>query len=237
MSDGPRYPVDTGGRPIGPLRLHRALGMNILAGSLITASFGILSAGAAIMTVFLSEHLGASPGMIGLNVALFTLGPLLSTLGAPLFNRVRRRRPLWVWLTAAGRAPYLLLPLVPLLMHHESLRPYLLAAVIAIGALAMAINGMTSVGWWSWMADLIPDRMRGRFFGRRNRDLLIVAALVPLAAGLLLDLAVVRGEEPDPGCDVGGGIARVLQAPNRALQLALALGDDLRRVELLVHPA
>lgn len=192
MSDGPRYPVDTGGRPIGPLRLHRALGMNILAGSLITASFGILSAGAAIMTVFLSEHLGASPGMIGLNVALFTLGPLLSTLGAPLFNRVRRRRPLWVWLTAAGRAPYLLLPLVPLLMHHESLRPYLLAAVIAIGALAMAINGMTSVGWWSWMADLIPDRMRGRFFGRRNRDLLIVAALVPLAAGLLLDLSPGR---------------------------------------------
>ena len=179
--------LDTEGRPIGPLRLHRGLRLNVVAGCLIVAAFGIISPGAAIMTIFLREHLSAGPALIGLSAALFTLGPCLSFIGAPLFNAVKRRKPLWVWMTVLGRAVYLPLFLAPLLASRTEWRPYLLAMVIGIGAVAMAVNGITSVGWWSWMAALIPDTMRGRFFGVRNRTLLIVAALVPLAAGAILD--------------------------------------------------
>ena len=161
--------------------------MNIFAGSLVTASFSIISPGAVIMVVFLSEQLDASPAIVGLCVALFTLGPVLSLFGAPLFNALRRRRPFWVITTALGRSAYLPLAAAPLLASDESLRVPLLILVLGTGAVAMAVNGFTSVGWWSWMADLIPESMRGRFFGRRMQIVLIVGAIVPPIAGGLLD--------------------------------------------------
>ena len=187
MPIGSNNLLDTEGRSIGPLRLHRGLRLNVLAGCLIVAAFGIISPGAAIMTIFLREYLYAGTAIIGLSAALFTLGPCLSIIGAPLFDSAKRRRPLWVVLTTLGRAAYLPLFLAPMLADREELRPYLLVMVIAMGAIAMAIGGITSVGWWSWMASLIPESMRGRFFGYRNRTLLIVAAVVPLAAGAMLD--------------------------------------------------
>jgi MFS family permease len=159
---------------------------------MIVGSFSLISPGASIMTIFLREHLGASPSMIGLNVALFTLGPLLSVVGAPLFDAVERRRRLWVIMTTIGRCAFLPIFLAPILAVREELRPLLTYMVISAGAIAMAINGISSVGWWSWMADLIPESIRGRFFGERTRFLLIVAAIVPLAAGGALDLLPER---------------------------------------------
>jgi hypothetical protein len=41
--------------------------------------------------------------------------------------------------------------------------------------------------WVTWMGDLVPDRIRGRFFGRRTIYLNIAGTLTSLAAAVLLD--------------------------------------------------
>ena len=41
--------------------------------------------------------------------------------------------------------------------------------------------------WVAWMGDLVPDRLRGRFFGRRTIFLSIAGTLTSLGAAILLD--------------------------------------------------
>src|SRR6185295_13866203 len=41
--------------------------------------------------------------------------------------------------------------------------------------------------WVAWMGDLVPDRLRGRFFGRRTVFLSIAGTLTSLGAAILLD--------------------------------------------------
>jgi MFS family permease len=60
-----------------------------------------------------------------------------------------------------------------------------LAVFVILGA-----NGLGHLGtpsWNTWMADLIPARIRGRFFARRNVYCISVQIVATVALGLLLD--------------------------------------------------
>jgi hypothetical protein len=43
--------------------------------------------------------------------------------------------------------------------------------------------------WVSWMADLVPIRIRGRYFSRRKQVGMFVGAIVTIGVGVLLDKA------------------------------------------------
>jgi MFS family permease len=47
--------------------------------------------------------------------------------------------------------------------------------------------------WVSWMAELVPRRIRGRYFGKRTALCTIAGALASAGAGLLIDWARPRG--------------------------------------------
>ena len=46
---------------------------------------------------------------------------------------------------------------------------------------------ITSVSWMSWMSDLIPKEIRGRFFARRDIAARIVGMLLVVLAGRFID--------------------------------------------------
>jgi MFS family permease len=79
------------------------------------------------------------------------------------------------------------LPFLPL---GQDARRWVLAAVVALaGVLAVLGNN----AWSVWMSELVPRRLRGRYFGRRTMFCLLGAAGASGAAGVLLDWATHRG--------------------------------------------
>jgi MFS family permease len=53
-------------------------------------------------------------------------------------------------------------------------------------ALSSFFQAMVGVAWTSWIQEWIPGRMRGKFFGRRNRALQVATILFLLAGGWVL---------------------------------------------------
>lgn len=110
------------------------------------------------------------------------LGSFAQVLSAWLVHRLRRRKPLiligamlqsLIWL------PLLLLPLV--------FPAHAILLLVICATLYHASSNFTVPLWISLMGDLVPERKRGRYFGRRTRLATITAFLALVGGGLLLD--------------------------------------------------
>ncbi|HOJ76107.1 MAG TPA: MFS transporter [Phycisphaerae bacterium] len=183
----PQRAMDYSGRPIGPLRLSRAMNLNIVAGSCIMATLAVLWPNASITAVFLQEWLGASKTLIGLNFTLVGVATITALPGAWFFSRIRRRRETWVAMTATARAFMFGPAIVALLAHHREWHTELTWIFMLCLLWVQAGGVFTSPGWWAWMADLIPHSIWGSFFGRRYRWMLLAQSFMAIAAGKLLD--------------------------------------------------
>ena len=130
--------------------------------------------------------LRASALQIGLLATLPQLfGAMMQWVAAVKMDRLRsRRRSI---LTGVATQAFSLIPiaLLPLLFGSGNLSIlYLLLLIIAYhGA-----NGSTVPIWNSLIGDLVPDHIRGRFFGYRNRLTGMSSFISLILAGVILDL-------------------------------------------------
>lgn len=123
--------------------------------------------------------LGSPPAAL----ALLGVLPMIGQLAAPLalfFHGSRKR--LIVTLFILGRGLLGLVLLLPWLPE-----PLRIPGLLLIAISSLLIMGPISVLWTSWMADLVPERERGRYFGLRNGVLGLMGTLGNLAAGSLID--------------------------------------------------
>jgi len=180
--------VDYTGRTIGPLRLARAMFVNIIGGCCILVALAILWPTAAPTVVFLQEGLGATKTQNSLNLALVSAAAIAGLPGAWLFSRVQRRKSLWLPLTALSRAFMFVAVGVALLSGRTEYHGLLIATFIFCLVVVNAGTTFTSPGWWAWMGDLIPKSLLGTFFGQRYRWILLAQSLAAVTAGWLLDL-------------------------------------------------
>jgi MFS family permease len=131
--------------------------------------------------------LGAGPVQIGL-LATLPLGLRLSQLFASTrLERLGRWRTVALGGGLAGRIA-LLAVLLTLVLPAGEPRLWLLIAVVATAAAGGALYDLAII---AWMAEIIPHRLRGDFFGRRNRAIGAVGLAVTLAAAAVID--VLRG--------------------------------------------
>ena len=111
------------------------------------------------------------------------LGSLAQLLSAWLVQRLRRRKPLIMF--GAGMQALTWLPLMALpLLFPERAVPLLIACV----TLYHAMGNFAAPPWIGLMGDLVPERKRGRYFGRRTRLATMTAFLALVAGGLVLHL-------------------------------------------------
>ncbi|MGI8587860.1 MAG: MFS transporter [Chloroflexia bacterium] len=163
--------------------------LNTTTGSFVTA-----------LTLFL----GASDFVLGLVTSLPVLTQLVQLPAAWMVEHRGNRRALTVW-SSLGR----LFWLVPVVLLFVPMDPVLrLWLVVAAIALAWSLLAISSNAWLSWMSDLIPPTLRGRFFGTRNTVLALVGLVVIFGGGSLLDFARQNGH-PEVGFAVLYGAACV----------------------------
>ena len=63
------------------------------------------------------------------------------------------------------------------------------AVLLAVTATASLLSVAGNNAWTTWMGELVPDRIRGRYFGRRTAFCALGSTLGGLGAGLALDHA------------------------------------------------
>ncbi len=109
---------------------------------------------------------------------------------AAWFTSVVGRKRLAIAAFGASRFVYLPLVAFPFLSLPDATRLRLFIALTAIGAV-LAVIGNNA--WITWMGDLVPSSVRGRFFGRRTMCLTLAGGAASLGVGLSLDALSVHG--------------------------------------------
>lgn len=154
-------------------------------------------------------YLGATPVEIGFLSSIPMLMNFLQPLGAYFADRTQSRRKYIRAIVGVSRLLWLIL--VALIAWHSwfNTDPHLLVtSTLVIILICNILNALGCSAWLSWMAVLVPQGIRGRYFGFRNSALsltnLLVVPLLGFAVsalpgdiisgyGVLLLLGVVIG--------------------------------------------
>ncbi|HYO56039.1 MFS transporter [Archangium sp.] len=165
---------------MSPGRLRRSLRASVAEG--VVAECVMACAGGAAITGW-ALYLGCGPFWVGLLGALPFLAQLMQLPGAWLTTRfgARRMALLTVALSRQAFLPLVVLPFLP--VSPETKRGVLVAVAAAHHGLGILCNN----AWVTWMGDLVPSRVRGRYFGRRTAISTLTGALATFTTGTLLD--------------------------------------------------
>jgi len=167
--------------------LRHQLTLVTIAG-LFASAWATATAGAPL-TEF-ARRLGCSNFQFGVLSALPFIASLACLPAAWWIERWGRRKPVFFFGLFSQRYLCFFIGLVPLWFWHRAGGGHSsLAVAVFLGLMLLmyATGSIGGVGWTSWMADMCPPRLFGRYFSRR-RQLGIFAALpVAILSGYLMD--------------------------------------------------
>ena len=138
----------------------------------------------AAMTKF-ARGLGMEDYGFGLLAALPFVGTLFQLAASYLLDRFGRRKRMFLVSMGISRIMWGVAAALPWLMPGMQ-RYWWTALLVAIG-IAWSTHNLGVPAWMNWMADVVPRRLRGRFFAIRQRVGRPVAVVVTLGVGALLD--------------------------------------------------
>ncbi|WP_199615490.1 MFS transporter [Paenibacillus alkalitolerans] len=128
-------------------------------------------------------HLGAGSGQIGFVLAIPPLANVLTIFAALYIQRIQSRKRFLVYTAGFHRIIWMLTGLIPFLLPKE----WWVGTYIALFLLSFSLSSIGSVAWSSLVSDLVPARVRGRYFGIRNTILWAAGCLALIGGGLLLE--------------------------------------------------
>ena len=138
------------------------------------------------VTLFVLAY-GATNGQVGTMTAVANLlGALALFPGARLVEWVGKRKPVVVWSGGGvSRVLLLLLAMMPFVITQPVLA---ITTIIILNGLRAFMGNLANPGWTALVADLVPDSIRGRYFGSRNMAMGVAALLVAPLAGRIINL-------------------------------------------------
>ncbi len=169
------------GTSIPVFERHRARRLAVWNAAMWAIGNGLAS---TTLVIYLAKELHAE--RLGLGIGLLVAAPQLAgllRLGAPaLIDRVGDRKGFCLAMFLLGALVLVALPCVsaPGVLPSAG---WSLGALILLWCLYHLLQYLAMVALWSWLADVAAVRIRGRFFGRRERWLVAGQAVAAVAAG------------------------------------------------------
>jgi MFS family permease len=105
-------------------------------------------------------------------------------------ERTGARKSIFLWATCAQRLLWFPIALIPLWLFHRGAAGSGGVAVLVFMGMVLLMHSLGAIGgpaWLSWMADIVPDRCRGKYFSRRRQWGIVSAIPTALFAGWLID--------------------------------------------------
>lgn len=145
----------------------------------------LLQPGNFIVAALLVEMFRLPPATYGLIASLPFWGNFAQAFLMPIVNRVYAPKSVSVAASLlqalCWAAMAVMLSFLPTNQPEHSGRWF-----VAFFAISAAVTALTGVSWMSWVQEWVPLRLRGRYFGRRNRLLQVSQITFLLAAGWVL---------------------------------------------------
>jgi MFS family permease len=163
-----------------PGDIHRDLQYSVQEGALsgVMAVFN----GGVILTGF-ALALGANEFVIGLIAAVQAGANLLQLRAFRVLERRGNRKSMSVRFAMISRVIWI--PVCFLAFLPDS--PLRVWAFVALFAASVGLGIFSSVPWISWLVDVVPERVRGRFFAQRNIAAGAVGIVLGIGAGKFVD--------------------------------------------------
>ena len=169
---------------------RKHLRFNLAVSMLDATSFGVgwgFSSFGTIIPLFVSQ-LTSSAILIGLIPAIHAVGWQLPQLfTAQRVSRLRRYKPMVLWMTIHERIPFM--GLAVLAWFLPNMGPTLALGLIFLLLIWQGLgSGFTANPWQSMIAKIIPADSRGTFFGMQAAVANVLISLAAVGAGYTLDL-------------------------------------------------
>ncbi len=170
-------------RVVYPWELPSIMRKHIYTGAMGNIYFTLIT---GIFFIYYGNSVGMTPfhwGLMG-GVSSFILTSQI--ISAILTERFGRRKLIWFVTAMAGRIARVAAILASMVLWRAGF-PHAVAVLIGGVWLSNLFDALASPPWMSWLADIIPAREHGGFWGRRSAwiALSLVCTIVP--AGYLMD--------------------------------------------------
>jgi MFS family permease len=142
--------------------------------------------GGVILTGFLLA-LNASDVQIGIMGALPFFAYLWMLHGSYLVEQIGDRKRITLTALWIARSIWPLVIVLPF-MHFLGIDERRVGIFLFLYTIYNIFNAIAGLAYTSWLVDLVPEDMRGRFFARRNVALGITGMATSMLGGIFLDL-------------------------------------------------
>jgi len=182
----------TGGEHITNVAIQQGLRLNIIAGALGLSWFAMAM---GMPLQMFAEALGAKGIIIGLLGTVVQMAMLVQIPASILVERLSARKPIWGATVFTQRVMWFILPIITVFLSHDP-------AIIAVSLLVMvfinaALGYTVTPAWYSWFADLVPEQIRGSFWGARQSWTMAAYLVAVAVSGYLLDILPLSREHGD----------------------------------------
>lgn len=144
--------------------------------------------GGVLLSNFILD-LGASSTQIGLLASIPMLANLLQPIGAYFSEKTTSRHVYCLWIYGISRLMWVALAIGIFLTnwYHFDAQS-LIYWTLGISLATHLLGALGSASWLSWMAVLVPRRLRGRYFGFRNSAANLTNLISIPLLGLIISL-------------------------------------------------
>ncbi len=177
-----------------PEEVHQSMQLAVKEGALAGIMANMIS---GVVLTGLAITLGANEFVIGVIAAIQAGANLLQMRAYGMLVRTGERKAMAVRFAAASRLMWVPIAFM-LLVNSESFAHLRLWLFIGFFALSSALGVTSAVAWVSWLVDLVPTKVRGKFFAQRNLATGVVGVVVGIGAGKFIDTWRENAFGPEP---------------------------------------
>ncbi len=167
-------------RAPGKHQVRNSLKYSVMDGSAYAAMLGLTQN----YTTPYALEMKATTGQIGLLTSIPALMMALAQLASPNLSRRAGSRKGFILPVCFAHA----VMFIPVLLVHYLFPESPVWWLIAFITLGSVLGAISNPPWGSMMADLVPQRLRGRYFGTRGRIAGFITLVFFFIAGVILEL-------------------------------------------------
>lgn len=170
-------------RRIEPVELPGIMRKHIYTGAMGNIWASLVT---GLFFVVFGNAIGMTPWLWGIMSSISSLALFGQLLSSWLTQRLQRRKLVWFINALAARvARYVTILLA--LAYYRPGSPTAATVLIVGTCLCNFFGALSAPPWMSWLADLIPERQHGGFWGRRASWIDTAVGLTIIPTGLLID--------------------------------------------------
>ncbi|MBW4476600.1 MAG: MFS transporter [Tolypothrix brevis GSE-NOS-MK-07-07A] len=177
-------PIAKPGTPVTKNAIRTSLRASTID-SAFAALYTITTSGILLSNFLVDLH--ASPVAIGMLASIPMLINLIQPVGAYLSERVTSRFGYSMRTASPGRLAWIILLLGIVAFSWGLVNSHqMVVLTLGIVLISHLSGSLGSASWLSWMAQLVPHKLRGRFFGLRNSVASLTNLICVPLAGLVI---------------------------------------------------